>query len=140
MARDFPRNWMWSEAVEMLARVEQLHHELFRPQRATARLTVWEPPVDVLETEYEVLVLVALPGVNPDRVEAVIEDDGTLLIAGIRAVPPQLRTAVIHRLELPQGRFERRVRLPAGRYSSVRRTTADGCLVIALDKLETFRG
>ena len=131
---------MWSEAVEMLTRVEQMHHEVFRPQRATARLTVWEPPVDVLETDYEVLVLVALPGVNPDRVEAVIEDDGTLLIAGIRTVPPQLRTAVIHRLELPQGRFERRVRLPAGRYSAVRRTTADGCLVIALQKLENVRG
>jgi HSP20 family protein len=140
MARDFSRNWMWSEACEMLSRAEQMHRELFRPQRAVSHLPVWEPPVDVLETDYEVLVLVALPGVNPERVEAAIEDDGTLLIAGVRAVPPELRTAVIHRLELPQGRFERRVRLPAGRYSSVRRTMSDGCLVIALQKLETFRG
>lgn len=140
MARDFPRNWMWSEACEMLARAEHMHREFFRPQRAAARLPVWEPPVDVLETDYEVLVLVALPGVNPDRVEAAIEEDGTLLIAGVRAVPPELRTAVIHRLELPQGRFERRVRLPVGRYSAVRRIMSDGCLVIALQKLETFRG
>jgi HSP20 family molecular chaperone IbpA len=81
-----------------------------------------------------------LLGVNPERVEAAIEEDGTLLIAGVRAVPPELRTAVIHRLELPQGRFERRLRLPAGRYSAVRRTMSDGCLVIALQKLETFRG
>jgi HSP20 family molecular chaperone IbpA len=139
MARDFPRNWMWSEACEMLARAEQLHREFFRPQHAAARLPVWEPPVDVLETERDVLVLVALPGVNVDRVEAVIED-GYLLIAGVRAVPAELQTAVIHRLELPQGRFERRVRLPAGRYSGVRRTAVDGCLVIALQKLEAVRG
>lgn len=123
----------------MLARAEQLHRELFRPQRAAARLPVWEPPVDVLETEREVLVFVALPGVNVDRVEAVIED-GHLLLAGLRAVPPELQTAVIHRLELPQGRFERRIRLPAGRYTSVRRSAIDGCLVVALQKLENFRG
>ena len=73
----------------------------------------------MLETEREVLVLVALPGVDPDRVEAVI-DGADLVVAGSRVLPAALRTAVIHRLELPQGRFERRVRLPAGRYASVR--------------------
>ena len=130
---------MWSEACDMLARAEHMHRDLFRPRRAAERLPVWEPPVDVLETDYEVLVLVALPGVDPDRVEAAIEDDGTLRIAGVRAVPRELRTAVIHRLELPQGRFERRLRLPAGRYSGVRRAMSDGCLVIALQKVETFR-
>jgi len=57
-----------------------------------------------------------------------------LVIAGQRAVPPELRTAVIHRLELPQGRFERRVPLPPGRYADVRRSEAHGCLVISLAK------
>jgi HSP20 family protein len=139
MDRDFPRNWMWSEACEMLARAERLHRDLFKPARSSAMLAAWEPPVDVLESEREVLVLVALPGVNPDHVEAAIED-GILVIAGTRVLPPQLRTAVIHRLELPQGRFERRVRIPAGRYSDVRRASVDGCLVITLRKVETFRG
>ena len=57
-------------------------------------------------------MLVALPGVDGDSVEAVIED-GDLVIAGTRGYPRELRTAIIHRLELPQGRFDRRVRLPA---------------------------
>lgn len=122
-------DWMWSEACEMLARAERLHRGFFHPSRAP----VWEPPADVLETEHEVRVLMALPGVDPDRVEAAIEG-ADLLVAGIRVLPPELRTAVIHRLELPQGRFERRLRLPAGRYSSVRRVMADGCLVIILEK------
>jgi HSP20 family molecular chaperone IbpA len=129
---------MWSEACEVLARAERLHRDFFRPASA-AMLPAWEPPVDVLETEREVLVLVALPGVSPERVEAAIED-GILVIAGTRVLPPQLRTAVIHRLELPQGRFERRVRIPAGRYGDVRRASVDGCLVITLRKVETFRG
>jgi HSP20 family molecular chaperone IbpA len=50
-------------------------------------------------------------------------------------LPPELRTAMIHRLELPQGRFARRVRLPAGRYSGVRRSAVHGCLAVTLEKL-----
>jgi len=45
---DFPRDWMWSEACDMLARAERMHREFFRPARS--RLA-WEPPVDVLETD-----------------------------------------------------------------------------------------
>ena len=62
------------------------------------------------------------------------------LVAGTRVLPPQLRTAIIHRIELPQGRFERRVRLPAGRYRDVARAAADGCLVITLRKAEAANG
>jgi HSP20 family protein len=138
MDSDFPRNWMWSEACAMLARADGLHRELFRPTGPSAR-PAWEPPVDVLETDHAVLVLVALPGVDPDRVEAAI-DGGDLVVAGTRVLPTELRTAIIHRLELPQGRFERRVRLPAGRYSAVRRSAVDGCLLITLQKSGAFRG
>ena len=139
MARDVARDWMWSEACEMLARAERMHREVFRPVTAPARQPAWEPPVDILETESEVLVLVALPGVDADGAQAVIED-GDLVIAGTRTVPGEWRTAVIHRLELPQGRFYRRLRLPAGRYSNVRRAVAAGCLVISLQKVSGSRG
>jgi HSP20 family protein len=131
-ARD-PSNWMLSEAVEALARAERMHSQLFqlRPS-AAASGPAWEPPIDVLETDQEILVFVALPGVDPDQVEAVIED-GTLTVSGRRMLPPELRSAVIHRLELPQGRFERRIALPPGRYV-VRRFAANGCLVFSLAK------
>jgi HSP20 family protein len=136
---DFPNNWMWSEACEMLARAERLHREFFRPTRSAGLLPTWEPPVDVLETDHAVLVLIALPGVDAERVEAAI-DDGDLVVAGVRVLPRELMTATIHRLELPQGRFERRVRLPAGRYSAVGRAMSNGCLVITLEKAGSYRG
>jgi HSP20 family molecular chaperone IbpA len=122
---------MWAEACELLARAERMQGGFFRP--AAARAPVWEPPVDVLETDRAVLVLVALPGVNPDRVEAAI-DGADLVFSGTRVLPAEMQTAIIHRLELPQGRFERRIRLPAGRYGAVHRSAADGCLLIALLK------
>jgi len=131
--RDFPNSWMWSEAVETLARAERLHRELFRPTAAVSRLPTWEPPVDVLETDAAVLVLVALPGVDAAQVDAAI-DGADLVVSGARLLPPELQHAVIHRLELPQGRFERRVRLPAGRYGAVHRGSVHGCLAITLQK------
>jgi HSP20 family molecular chaperone IbpA len=94
--------------------------------------------VDVIETDHEVLVLAALPGVDPDQFEARI-DQGMLVIAGQRVLPAALRNALIHRLELPQGRFLRRVPLPPGRYDAVRHSMINGCLVINLSKAETTR-
>lgn len=134
MPKSDPRDWMWSDAVEVLTRAERLHRQMFRPAAGRTRPRCWEPPVDVLETEHELLVLAALPGVDPKHIEVAIHD-GVLLIAGERVLPPQLRTAVIHRLELPQGRFERQLALPPGRYEVGQPAMVDGCLAILLRKL-----
>jgi HSP20 family protein len=130
MARDVARELMWSQACEMLSRAERMHREFFRPTESPA----WEPPADVLETAAEVLIFVALPGVSPEQVQAAIED-GHLIISGTRTLPPELRTATIHRLELPQGRFLRRINLPPGRYANIRPGMAEGCLLIRLEKV-----
>jgi HSP20 family protein len=128
-----PVNWMLSEAIDSLARAERLHRQFFSLQsKAGSREASWEPPIDVLETDREVLIFVALPGVDPDEVEAVIEN-GTLVISGHRVLPVELRNARIHRLELPQGRFERRIALPAGRYV-VSRFAVNGCIGLRLAK------
>jgi HSP20 family protein len=139
MDRNLPRDWMWSEAFAMLARADRLHREIFRPAPTNSRRPTWEPPIDILETQHDVLVLVALPGVDADQVEATI-DGADLVIAGARILPPEMQTAIIHRLELPQGRFERRVRLPARQYQGVRRSAGRGCLLIVLQKTEAHRG
>jgi HSP20 family protein len=139
MARNDADIWMWAEACEHLLRAERLHRQPFRPLRAppgagAGSLPVWEPPADVLETEREVLILVALPGVDPAAIEAVIEG-GTLRVAGRSGLPAELRGAAIHRMELPRGRFERRLPLPPGRYAAaVRHSMVEGCLLVRLEK------
>jgi HSP20 family molecular chaperone IbpA len=132
MRRTDPAAAMWAEAVQMLTKAERLHRQLFHPGRREGG-ACWEPPIDMLETDSEVLVLAALPGVAADAVEAAIQD-GVLIISGTRSPPPELERAVIHRLELPQGCFERRVALPSGHYHDVRRAVANGCLVVSLRK------
>jgi HSP20 family molecular chaperone IbpA len=129
-----PLDWMLSEAIDTLARAERLHRQFFQLRSGGGMgEPSWQPPIDVLETAREVLVFVALPGVDPAQVTAVIEGDA-LVVAGRRTLPPELRDAVIHHLELPQGRFERRVPLPPGRYS-LRQHVENGCLVFNLSKM-----
>ncbi len=134
MSAKDPVNWMLSEAIDSLARAERLRRQFFHLQGAAGerQQPSWEPPIDVLETERELLIFVALPGVAPDEVEAVV-DNGMLIISGERALPAELRSARIHRLELPQGRFERRMLLPIGRYV-VSRFAVNGCIVLRLAK------
>jgi HSP20 family protein len=130
MSAKDPINWMLSEAIGSLARAERLHQQFFGLQSAGS--PSWQPPIDVLETDEELLIFVALPGVDADQVEAVIEGR-VLVISGSRTFPDELRNAHIHRLELPQGRFERRIGLPPGRYT-ISRCAENGCIVFRLAK------
>jgi HSP20 family protein len=128
-----PRAWMWAEACELLEQAERLRRQAFMP-RSLAKGPVWEPPADVLETEDELSIQVALPGVAPDQLKVVI-DGGTLIVTAVRPMPGQSRTTMIRRLEIPYGLFERHIELPAGRFEIGRRELADGCLLLTLLKL-----
>jgi HSP20 family molecular chaperone IbpA len=125
---------MWTEACELLDQAERLQRHYFVPARNRTKEPTWEPPVDVLETEHELSIVTALPGVTADRLKVVI-DGGTLIVTGLRPMPGQSRASVIRRLEIPYGRFERRIELPAGRFEIGRRDLADGCLTLTLHKL-----
>ena len=127
-----PINWMLSDAIETLARAERLHQQFLNLQPLAGREPSWEPPVDVLETDREILILIALPGVDPNEVETLLEER-TLVVSGRRTLPNELHNARFHRLELPQGRFERRIPLPTGRYT-ISRFAAHGCVGLRLAK------
>jgi HSP20 family protein len=129
-----PRDWMWAEACEFIARAERLHRQFFRPTGISRQRPAWEPPFDMYETAEALWLMMALPGVPPDRLEIHL-DSAVLAIAGVRPPPAFPRTAVLHRLEIPYGRFERRIELPAGRFELDRHELMHGCLVLALRKL-----
>ena len=126
-----PRSWMWAEACAMIERAEHLHRQFFRPGFARAPAANWEPPVDVFESERELTIVAALPGVEPQDIEISIEQDA-LLIAGVRRLPTVARGTAIHRVEIPHGRFERRIRLPGPQWELGRSTLVNGCLLLSL--------
>jgi len=125
---------MWSDALDMLLRAERLQRQLFQPRAPEpAQPVCWEPPADMFETAKELIVIVALPGVDPADARVTIEND-VLEIFAQRGLPRELSNAVIHRLELPQGCFKRQLRLPPGAYGEIRSLMDKGCLIVTLRK------
>ena len=134
MASRDPNRWMWAEALQMLDEANRLQRRFFEVSVRPAAQPRWEPPVDVFESEDELWLFYALPGVQAGQVEATIEAN-ELVVRGERQLPSVAHTTTIRRLELPHGRFERRITLPPGRYDLMTRELDRGHLVIGLRKI-----
>ncbi len=125
-------DWMWAEALEMLGRAERMQRQFFQPNRR-ARRAVWVPPLDVYESDDEILVAIALPGVTPDSVR--VQHEGRLLLVeGVRHIPVAQRNTAIHRMEIPHGWFERTLQLPKGLHLEHQEFTG-GCLYLSFRKV-----
>ena len=123
---------MWAQACRAMERAEHLHRQFFHRSRGAP---YWEAPCDIFETDEALTILIALPGVEVDRIEATLSA-GVLIVSGERPLPPELDNARIHRLEIPHGRFERRIELPPGWFELSGRHLANGCLMLRLRKMQ----
>jgi HSP20 family molecular chaperone IbpA len=132
-ARD-PTLWMWGEALELLERADRLQRQFCQLSTAHKTAPTWEPPVDVFETERQVIIVVALPGVTNEQVQIEVESNA-VVVRGQRRLPGAVANGLIQRLELPYGLFERRIELPGKVLQLGERKHADGCLTITLDKM-----
>jgi HSP20 family molecular chaperone IbpA len=128
------QNWMWGQALELLEQADRLQRRFFEPDAARSDAPCWQPPVDIIETDGDYWILVALPGVSPQRVRAVI-DNGTLVVQGERPMPAKAYPGAIRRLEIPYGHFERRVAIPPGRFELREQRFENGCLMVGLRRL-----
>jgi len=123
-------SWMLSDAVELLDSAERLQRQFFRIAPARSG-PCWEPPVDIIDNGHRLTLLVALPGVPPDQLEVHIEPP-EIVVRGNRAIGASIGSGAIVRLEIPYGRFERRIVLPSGTYRLLDMQLENGCLKINL--------
>ncbi len=126
-----PHSWMWAEACELLEQAQRLQRQFFRFGHAVEAQPRWEPPVDIVAYGSEIQVTVALPGVAPEHVHVRIEE-GSISVVAIRTLPMTRNTTAVHRLEIPYGRFERRIALPVARYELMDQACVNGCLILRL--------
>jgi HSP20 family molecular chaperone IbpA len=129
-----PTDWMWAEAVELLAQAERMQRQFFRLAASERPQASWEPPVDVFEDEREVVIVVALPGVPADRIE-VSSEPGALLIRAESPLPFAGSRRAVRQLEIPYGYFERRVMLPEVPLEAGTHELTHGCLTLRLRKI-----
>jgi HSP20 family protein len=133
MAAIDPRTLMWTKACEMIDRAERLHRQFFQPMAATIYDVSWEPPVDIAETNSEILITVALPGVDREAVKVTVDAD-RVSVVGFRRPSAIPRDSLVHRLEIPYGKFERQIAFPGTRLQLGQSEFANGCLVLTFSK------
>ncbi len=119
---------MWADACAAMERADRLRRQFFHHARPH-----WEAPIDVFETDAALTILIALPGVAPDGISVTL-NAGTLTVRGERPLPHELQEAHILRMEIPYGRFERRIELPPVPFQISGRHLANGCLMLRLTK------
>lgn len=83
-----------------------------RPQMEIFSPADWEPPLDIYETDHTIVIIAELPGVKKDQVNVTVEQN-ILTIEGEREKRVPSRTVHVHQMEIPYGRFARRIQLPA---------------------------
>lgn len=127
------RAWMLAEAVDLLDEAERLQRQFFRIAPARGK-PCWEPPVDVINNGNRLTLLVALPGVPADQFEVRVEG-GAIVVRGERSIGASVGSGAIMRLEIPYGRFERRIVLPRASYRLADMQLENGCLRINLEPL-----
>lgn len=131
MAREKPLEWMWRQALELFEELEHLHRRYFFLLKSRGEPPIWHPPVDLFEEEEHLRLLAVLPDVDPHSLEVALEG-GIVRISGERLPPVTTRTRRIYRMEIPYGRFERRIPLPPGHYRLTESRYHQGCLELRL--------
>ncbi|HEV2267937.1 MAG TPA: Hsp20/alpha crystallin family protein [Steroidobacteraceae bacterium] len=133
MSSEQQYGWMWVEACEVLDKAERLQRQFLRYLGPGIDAAVWEPPVDIQETTEGLILLFALPGVVPEEISLSLQPT-ELIVSAMRPLKLSSPDAVIRRLEIPHGRFYRRIpltgvplKLTASRYEN-------GCLEVRLTR------
>ena len=97
---------------------------------------VWQPAVDIYETEESIVIKAELPDVEQKDIEVRIEDN-TLTIKGERKHEGDVKKENYHRIERYFGSFQRSFSLPTTiRQENVTAVCDKGVLTITLPKKE----
>lgn len=121
---------MWLQACDMLDRADRLQRQFFQLGRV-GKAPVWEPPVDLFESNCGLLIRAAVPDAADGDFTIRLEP-AVLRLTGYRRLPIAARECFIHRLEMPYGRIERAIALPEGLFELDTHSYVNGCLEIRL--------
>ncbi len=125
---------MLAEAIDLLQSADRLQRQFFQIG-PSHECPTWEPPVDMVVNDRELGLLIALPGVTADRLEIELEEQA-IVVLGERSFGAHVGQGAILRMEIPYGRFQRRILLPFGSFRLTDMLLENGCLKITLERLK----
>ena len=98
--------------------------------------STWMPPVDVWETEDQLVLSFDLPGIPEEKIAVELEDN-VLTVSGERERTTERSSERFYRFERRYGTFSRSVTLPQGvREDAIEAAYTDGVLEIRVPKPE----
>jgi len=123
------------EDVESMFNIfSRLHHPFCLPSDSR-----WLPPVDVFETDEEVVLILDVAHINPKDLELGIKK-GFIVIRGIRHEITKFKKRHYHKMEIDYGPFERKINIPITvDEHNIRTQYQDGFLEIRLKKIDDRR-
>ncbi len=126
---------IFSQFEHIRERMDEAYQRVIgAPGRRHFRVLIMEPPVDVYETEDEVVIVLEMAGIAEEELEVTIEGLEVRL-AGDRKPLPARPGGGYSQLEIGAGPFLRELHLPAEvNAEAVRTVYRDGMLEIALPK------
>ena len=96
----------------------------------------WQPALDIYEGAESFLLVIALPGVRAQDVEAMVVDRA-FVVTGTRHIPLPAEVRA-HLIESARGTFERRIRLPGNAdLTGLRTELTNGQLLVQIPKRRT---
>lgn len=102
----------WQELISLQRNVNELFNNFFNRFSSTKEIA-FTPQIDMYETENEIILIAALPGILQEDIDISLEEEDVLYIRGERLNPHEETVILCHLQELCYGYFERRVQLPA---------------------------
>jgi HSP20 family protein len=100
-----------SDLHQMERDIRRIFRNLQSESDEPASMGVWAPPVDIYETDNEVVVRAELPGMDQKDIDIRIENN-VLTIKGERRMDQHVKEDNYHRIESAYGTFTRSFTLP----------------------------
>ena len=137
------RRWdPFDELTSLRESVERLFDDFFTGRRGGRRTSggmvpaVWEPAVELFETDNEVVFRGEMPGIDPKNLDVSVTED-TMTIKGETRAEEQQQGRNYYRRELRYGSFQRALPLPSPvQGDQAKATYKDGILEIRIPKAE----
>jgi HSP20 family protein len=131
----------WEPFRDLLAtqdRFNRLFNETFAKAFGEEEVPsrTWAPPVDIFETDGNIVLKAEMPGVDPKDVEVRVVDN-TLYLKGERKLEKETKEENYYRIERSYGSFSRSFALPSSIDSGkVEANFKDGLLTLTMPKRE----
>ncbi|MDQ7858605.1 MAG: Hsp20/alpha crystallin family protein [Armatimonadota bacterium] len=129
----------FDEIMSMRESMDRLFEDFFSRRPRTAGPLVWQPAVEIAETDNEVIVKAELPGIDPKNVEVSVTGEG-LSIKGEAKAETEDRKRNYYRRELRYGMFQRTIALPTEvKSEETKATFRNGILEVRVPKADRVR-